>query len=233
MYKPAGFPARNLAASSAPRAKPSRLSARWLNSRVSPSRPKTTVCSPGESAIRRAWILISPRADPAAGSLAGDQPLDALAGDLGQPKGRPAGSVFLGPVMPLHDRDVGRLAQRPGGLAHQSHQKIDGPAHVGRDQDRDPGGRRFQKLARWLASKPVVPTTRGIFRSRQSSATASVAGGSEKSIMTSTATSAGRDEPSATPSGATPARAPASCPRLGMAVPLQRRGQLERRDPGR
>ena len=102
------------------------------------------------AASRRAWIVISaavpgiPRPCRRGPSRLGSAP---LAGELGQPKGRPAGRVFLGSVMPFDDGDVGGRAQCAGGLADQFHEQIDRAAHVGGDQDRDLRSRRYPGLA--------------------------------------------------------------------------------------
>ena len=188
---------------------------------------KTTVCSPGESATRSECMLISAAAEC-------DGPPDeldrsqALAGKLGQSQGRAAGSVFLGAVMPLDDGDVGRVAERAGGLAHQPHQEIDGPAHVGSDQDRDPigvalrAGALARRRNRWCRRRA------GCRRSAQTRAIASEPSGSEKSIMTSILRSEGNDELSGTPSGETAARLPASSPRCGCPARSMRRDELER-----
>ena len=77
------------------------------------------------------------------------------------------------------------------------------------------------------ASKPVVPTTRGIFRVRQHSAIAGAADGSEKSIMTSIADVGGQDVQSKTPRGRDASQRGGIVAEAGMAVALQRRGQLE------
>src|SRR5208337_457768 len=60
-----------------------------------------------------------------------------LGRDLGQPQRRAAGCIFLQPMMPFHDLDIRRLPQGRGRLAHQPHQKVHRPAHVGRNKQRN------------------------------------------------------------------------------------------------
>ena len=77
------------------------------------------------------------------------------------------------------------------------------------------------------ASRPVVATTSGTRWATQAATIASVARGTEKSIITSIGTS--NSAASGTPNGATPASVPASLPSLGWFACFQRRHDLKLR----
>ena len=234
VYRPGGFPARNLAQSSAPRTKPSRLRARWLNSMVSPGKPKTTVCSPGQSAIRRAWIEISPvwagfRVRRHQNEPVGSIP---LAGALGQTQGRSARSVFLGLVMAFDDRDVGGRAQRPGRLTHEFHEQIDSPAHVRRRSGAGSGGRRLER-GPLFGAQACRANNQGNFRATQHSVMAGHRRRQREVDHHIDVAAAEATAESKTPVAATPARVPASRPISGWPSRDQGRGQRRARGPRR
>ena len=190
VYRPAGLPARNLAASSAPRTNPSRLSAPVA--RAPGSRPASRKRRYARPDNRRSGGRGSrSRAGRCRFSCAGrpaiSRPANApLAGELGQAQGRAAGRVFLGLVMPFDDGDVGgspseRAASPTSFMSRLTARLMLGAIRIGISVAARSRSRRSAGL------RPVVPTTRGIFRVRQHSVIAGTAGGSEKSIMTSTA----------------------------------------------
>jgi hypothetical protein len=61
--------------------------------------------------------------------------------NFSQPKGGPTGSVFFKFVVTFHNFNIG-IWQKSGRLSNQSHQDIDSPAYVWRNQKRD-GVRKF------------------------------------------------------------------------------------------
>ena len=154
------------------------------------------------------------------------------ASHLRQTEGRPAGRILLGLMMPFDDGDIGRLAQRARSRVDKLHQQIDSTAHIRGDQDRNTRRRRFQlaSLVRGEAGRADdqrdLPRFTALGRVDRRP-------GSEKSIMTSIATVAGRLWQTETPAGAKPDHHVGILAEMRIALAHKCRAELQVAGPGR
>jgi hypothetical protein len=91
--------------------------------------------------------------------------------------------------MGFEDLDVIVLRQGRGRTAHQCEQEIHGERHIGRDEHRLSLAETAEQPCR-AASRPVIPTTRGIPAFSTAARFSGSASGSVKSIATSAFASA-------------------------------------------
>ena len=142
-YKPAGCRQSHAAARNAPRAKVSRLDARWVSSTRSPLSAKKTVCSPTTSPPRTACRPISllPRSPTkpcrSVPRILGVTQPPNLRENFHQAPGGAAGRIFLEPVVHLDHFEVEVRPQDACRLPGQPEERIDTHAEVRRQEERD------------------------------------------------------------------------------------------------